>query len=101
METLGRPITNTAILGAFAKVNPVTYTYKDEARRKNPDITWDGERRGFMAQDYERAFKRSVGPKTADGMQAVDIPNVLGDLVAAVHGLEQRTRSLKRKPKGH
>jgi hypothetical protein len=52
-----------------------------------------------MAQDYERAHGRASGPTTRDGLKTVDMGNVLGDLVAAVHGLEKRTRALKPKSK--
>jgi hypothetical protein len=31
------------------------------------------------------------------GYQGMDVANVLGDLVAAVHGLEARTRKLKKR----
>jgi hypothetical protein len=87
------------VLGAFADVRPYEYTYKDSAREAHPDITKPGVRRGFMAQDYERAHGRATGPTTSDGFKTVDMGNVLGDLVAAVHGLEKRTRALKPKAK--
>lgn len=83
------------VLGAFSEVKPYEYTYKEKAREANPDITAPGVRRGFMAQDYEKAFKRATGPTTRDGYKTVDLNNVIGDLVAAVHGLEKRTRVLK------
>lgn len=83
------------VLGAFAQVRPKTYAYTDEARKALPETTADGERRGFLAQDYEKAFKREN--PVVGGYQHIDIPNVLGDLVAAVHGLEARTRKLKKK----
>jgi hypothetical protein len=43
----------------------------------------------------EGAFGREMGPETEDGLKTVDIPNVLGELVAAVHALEKRTRGLR------
>lgn len=90
------------VLGAFAAVRPVEYDYKADAREKHPDVTYPGRRRGFMAQDLEKAFHRPAGPVLSDGTKTVDIPNLLGDLVAAVHGLEKRTRTLKPKGrKGH
>lgn len=85
------------VLGAFASVRPVEYDYKADAREKHPDVTFSGRRRGFMAQDLEKAFGRPAGPTLSDGTKTVDIPNLLGDLVAAVHGLEKRTRPLKKK----
>jgi hypothetical protein len=83
------------VLGAFAEVRPVEYTYKASAREAHPDITFEGRRRGFMAQDLERAFGRPSGPTLRDGTKTVDIPNLLGDVVAAITGLEKRTRALK------
>lgn len=82
------------VLGAFAKVKPKTYRYTDEAMDAAPDLTKPGERRGFTAQDLEAAFKRPSGPTVA-GYKTVDYGNLIGDLVAAVHGIEKRTRKLK------
>lgn len=84
------------VLGAFSKVRPKTYSYTDEAREAFPDVTADGERRGFIAQDYAKAFKRD-NVDLGGGIQGMDVANVLGDLVAAVHGLEARTRKLKKR----
>jgi hypothetical protein len=84
------------VLGAFSQVRPKTYTYKAEAREAFPEATADGRRRGFMAQDYEKAFKRK-NVDMGGGYQGMDVANVLGDLVAAVHGLEARTRKLKKR----
>lgn len=85
------------ILGAFSKVEPKRYTYKKEALDALPELTKPGVRTGFMAQDIERAFKKPSGP-TIHGVKTVDFAEVMGNLVAAVHGLEKRTRSLT-KPK--
>jgi hypothetical protein len=82
-------------LGAFAKVKPKSYEYKDEVLRDYPELAKEGERTGFMAQDMEGAFGREMGSETEDGMKTIDIPNVLGELVAAVHALEKRTRGLR------
>lgn len=81
-------------LGAFAKMRTTKYTYKDEAKEKYPELAAEGERRGFMAQDYEKEFGEPAGPETEDGFKTVDIPNMLGDLVAAVQALSARTESL-------
>lgn len=81
-------------LGAFARVKPKEYSYKDEVVRDYPDLAKEGRRAGFMAHEMEGAFGREMGPEV-DGMKTVDIPQVLGELVAAVHGLEKRTRGLK------
>lgn len=80
-----------AVLGAFSQVSPKTYTYKDEVLKSHPDLTRPGTRTGFMAQDLERAFNKPSGP-TIGGVKTVDIAEVMGNLVAAVHGLEKRTR---------
>lgn len=82
-------------LGAFAKMRTTKYTYKDEAKEKYPELAAEGERRGFMAQDYEREFGEPAGPETSDGYKTVDIPNMLGDVVAAIQALEKRTRKTK------
>lgn len=82
-------------LKAFGKMGAFTYSYKDEAKRAHPELTAEGERRGFMAQDYEKHFKRPAGPTMADGTKTVDIPNLLGDVVNAITALEKRTRKLK------
>lgn len=82
------------VLGAFAKVTPKTYDYKDEVRAKHPDLAGEGRRIGFMAQDLEKAFKRPSGPEI-DGLKTVDTGNLLGSIVAAIHGLEKRTRKLR------
>lgn len=87
-------------LGAFAKMRTTKYSYKDEAREKHPELTAEGERRGFMAQDYEKHFGEPAGPTTDDGFKTVDIPNMLGDLVAAVQALSARTESLAPKKRG-
>jgi hypothetical protein len=79
------------VLGAFASLPSKTYTYTDEAREYFPELTADGERTGFMAQDYEEAFD-GEGVKDLDGVKAMDVPNVIGKLVVAVKGLEARTR---------
>lgn len=81
------------ILGAFASVTPKRYTYKQNIREALPDLTSDGVRTGFMAQDLERAFGKPSGP-TVKGVKTVDMVEVMGNLVAAVHGLEKRTRGL-------
>jgi hypothetical protein len=83
------------VLGAFAQVTPKSYTYKREARETLPELTKPGRRTGFMAQDMERAFGRPSGPEVK-GIKTVDLGEVMGNLVAAVHGLERRTRALKR-----
>lgn len=82
------------VLAAFAKVEPKSYRYKDEAREAHPDLTAPGTRTGFMAQDLERAFKQRSGP-TVGGYKTVDLSDVVGKLVAAVHGLEKRTHKQK------
>jgi hypothetical protein len=82
-------------LGAFAKVKPKSYEYKDEVIRDYPELASEGRKSGFLAQDMEGAFGREMGPETEDGLKTVDIPNVLGELVAAVHALEKRTRGLR------
>ena len=83
-------------LSAFAAVPPKSYTYKEEITDAYPDLARRGYRRGFMAQDYERAFGKPSG-QTIDGYKTVDHAQIIGDLVNAVHGLEKRTRKLKRK----
>lgn len=84
------------VLGAFAKVKPYSYTYKPEVLDDLPEITRPGKRHGFMAQDLEKAFKKPSGP-VVNGVKTVDMAEVMGNLVAAVHGLEKRTRSLKKR----
>jgi hypothetical protein len=79
------------VLGAFSTIPTKTYRYTDEAREYFPELTADGERTGFMAQDYEKAFD-GEGVKDLDGVKAMDVPNVIGKLVVAVKGLEARTR---------
>jgi hypothetical protein len=79
------------VLGAFSTIPTKTYKYTDEAREYFPGLTADGERTGFMAQDYEKAFD-GEGVKDLDGVKAMDVPNVIGKLVVAVKGLEARTR---------
>jgi hypothetical protein len=86
------------VLGAFAKIQPKSYAYKDEVVRDYPELAKEGRRTGFMAQDLEGAFGREMGSEV-DGIKTVDIPEVLGELVAAVHGLEKRTRSLRKEPR--
>lgn len=83
-------------LSAFAAVPPKSYTYKDEVVDEYPDLARGGLRRGFTAQDYNRAFGRKDGARVG-GYQTVDHAQIIGDLVNAVHGLEKRTRKLKRK----
>ena len=83
-------------LSAFAAVPPKEYEYKEEISRAHPNLAARGRRRGFMAQDYEKAFGRKSG-ETVDGYKTIDHAQVIGDLVNAVHGLEKRTRKLKRK----
>lgn len=84
-------------LGAFAKIRPKTYRYKDEVIDAHPGLTRPGQRTGFMVQDAERAFRGSVGRTTPDGFKTVDVGDMLGKLVTAVHGLEKRTRGLKQR----
>jgi hypothetical protein len=79
------------VLGAFSTIPTKTYRYTDEAREYFPELTADGERTGFMAQDYEEAFD-GEGVRDLDGVKAMDVPNVIGKLVVAVKGLEARTR---------
>lgn len=81
------------VLGAFASVTPKSYKYKDDILASHPDLTKPGRRTGFMAQDLERAFQKEAG-LTVDGIKTVDIPELMGNLVAAVTGLERRTRGL-------
>lgn len=83
------------VLSALASVKPYTYTYTDDAISKGAE---KGERRGFMAQDLERAMGRKSGPER-DGYKTVDVPNIIGDLMASVHALEKRTRNLKPRKK--
>ena len=85
------------VLSAFSKIEPKSYDYKEEVRARYPDMTAPGRRTGFMAQDYERAF----GTKTreVDGIKTIDLPEIMGQLVVAVNGLEKRTRGLKKKGK--
>lgn len=83
-----------AVLGAFSSIPTKTYKYTDDAREHFPDLTADGERTGFMAQDYEKAFDGD-GVKDLDGVKIMDVPNVVGKLVVAINGLEKRTRNLK------
>jgi hypothetical protein len=78
-------------LGAFAKIPSKTYRYKDELENAPK-----GERHGFMAQDYERAFNTKT-PELADGTKHIDVPQLLGQLTVAVKGLEERTRKLKKR----
>lgn len=82
------------VLGAFAQVQPKSYTYKKDIVQALPGITAPGPRTGFMAQDLERAFGKKSGPDIL-GVKTVDMAEVMGNLVAAVHGLEKRTRGLK------
>jgi hypothetical protein len=78
-------------LGAFAKIPSKSYRYKDEL-----EDAPKGERHGFMAQDYEKAFKTKT-PELADGTKHIDVPQLLGQLTVAVKGLEARTRKLKKR----
>jgi hypothetical protein len=78
-------------LGAFAKIPSKSYRYKDEL-----EDAPKGERHGFMAQDYERAFQTKT-PELADGTKHIDVPQLLGQLTVAVKGLEARTRKLKKR----
>jgi hypothetical protein len=82
------------VLGAFSRVKPKSYRYKDDVLDEYPDLTKPGPRLGFMAQDVERAF----GTKAPEinGIKVVDMSEMIGNLVAAVHGLEARTRAFKR-----
>ncbi len=84
------------VLGAFSKVKPKTYDYKQDVQDKYPDLARPGRRIGFMAQDLEAAFDRPSGP-TIDGIKTVDTGNLLGSIVAAINGLEKRTRKLRGK----
>jgi hypothetical protein len=80
-----------SILRKFAKVPSKSYEYKEEAKAKYPEMTGEGRRYGFMAQDLEKALPGTV--KTLDdGVKTVDVGNTLGSLVAAVTALEKRTR---------
>ncbi len=81
------------VLGAFSQVEPKSYNYKPEFVENYPDLTQPGRRTGFMAQDLEKAF----GSKNqrVDGFQVVDTNEMIGRIVAAIHGLEKRTRPLK------
>jgi Chaperone of endosialidase len=81
------------VLGAFSKIPAKSYRYKDEVLDSHPELTRPGRRTGFMAQDAERAFGRSMGPEI-DGIKTVDVSQMLGELMVAVHGLEKRTRRL-------
>lgn len=82
------------ILGAFAKMTPKSYTYKDEVVADYPDLARPGRHTGVMAQDAEGAFGRALGPEV-EGMKTLELSDLVGNLMAAVHGLEKRTRSLK------
>jgi hypothetical protein len=85
-------------LGAFSKITPKSYKYKDEVVRDYPDLAKPGRRFGFTVQDMEGAFGRPVG-KEVDGYKTVDMPNMLGQLVAAVGALEKRTHRFAPKSK--
>lgn len=78
------------VLGAFASIPTKSYDYKPEFAGP-----YKGRRDGFMAQDYARAFNED-SPVDHEGVKVVDIPQVMGRLVAAVKGLEARTRELKK-----
>jgi len=86
------------ILGAFAKMSPKSYTYKDEVVSDYPDLAKPGRHTGVMAQDAEGAFGREMGPEV-DGMKTLDTNDLVGQLMAAVHGLEKRTRGLRERAK--
>jgi hypothetical protein len=73
------------VLGAFSAMPSKTFEYKDPAMG-------EGERTGFMAQDYEQAFGEEA--PEVDGMKALDIPDMIGKLAVAVKALEERTRGL-------
>lgn len=77
------------VLGAFAKIPTKSYDYKPE--HAGP---YKGRRDGFMAQDYETAFGEQ-SPEVG-GVKHIDIPQLAGRVVAAIKGLEERTRHLKR-----
>jgi hypothetical protein len=83
------------VLGAFAKVTPKSYVYKDDARKAYPELTAPGRRTGFMAQDLEGAFGKPSG-HDLDGIKTVDVGEMIGRLTAAVHGLEKRTHHLRK-----
>jgi hypothetical protein len=84
------------ILGAFSSVPPKSYDYKPEVVEAMPDLAKPGRRNGFMAQDIERAFGVPAGPEI-NGVKTVDLAQLVGNLTAAVTGLERRTRHLKMK----
>jgi hypothetical protein len=81
------------VLGAFSKIPAKSYKYKDDVLDSHPELARPGHRIGFMAQDAERAFGRRVGPDV-DGIKTIDVSQMLGELMVAVHGLEKRTRRL-------
>lgn len=83
-----------AVLSAFSKVKPKSYKYKAEIVEKHPEHAPEGQRDGWVQQDYDKAFGRA-SKEVAGGKIGFDVANVLGDLAAAVHGLEKRTRKLK------
>jgi hypothetical protein len=83
-----------AVLSAFSKIKPKSYTYRPEVVEAHPDKAPDGDRDGWIQQDYDKAFGRKP-KKVAGDYRGFDVANVLGDLAAAVHGLEKRTRKLK------
>lgn len=85
------------VLGAFAEMPSKTYRYKDEVEGLPKQMLPEGERTGFMAQDYETSFGEPSGPDVA-GHKTVDLAQLMGKLTVAVQALEERTRGLK--PKG-
>jgi hypothetical protein len=80
------------VLGAFSRLPTKSYRYKDDAQSQ---FGVPERRDGFMAQDYERVFKSGV--HEIEGYKAVDTHDALGKVMAAVKGLEARTRHLKKK----
>lgn len=80
------------VLGAFSQLPTKSYRYTDDAQKQ---FGVPEHRDGFMAQDYERVFGNGV--KEIDGYKAIDTFDALGKVMAAVKGLEARTRHLKKK----
>ena len=70
METIGRPITNTAILGAFAKVTGiVTIKSLEEAARHQ----WSGRIADMNVKAIQRAYEVATEPVDVSGIKAQEV----------------------------
>jgi hypothetical protein len=86
------------ILSRVRKLTSSSYDYNDKAQAMGAS---PGRKSGTMAGSYERAFSTEL-PRVG-GMKAIPVDDVVGKLLVAVKGLEERTAHLgkdKRRDRG-